>query len=124
MKNIKKYAVRISVVFIIAFIVSLVVFLFKKQAEYTENRYYLEEIEIGIYARYYQTVSSILAHNYDVAEICVNGNVYTFKGTVNISYTSENPYVVVMQNNLVNDDKVYLYVPKGTVDYRESVGIR
>lgn len=124
MKNIKKYVVRMAVVFIIVFVVFLAVFWFKKQAEYTENRYELEEIESGIYARYYQTVSSIPAHNYDVAEICVNGNIYTFKGIVYISYTSENPYAVVMQNNLVNDDKVYLHVPKGTVDYRESVGIR
>lgn len=104
--------------------VLLAVIWFKKQAEYTESRYDLEEIESGIYARYYQTVSSIPAHNYDVAEICISGNIYTFKGTVCISYTSENPYAVVMQNNLVNDDKVYLYVPKGTTDYRESVGIR
>lgn len=29
-----------------------------------------------------------------------------------------------MQNNLVNDDKVFVYVPKDTVDYRESVGMK
>lgn len=124
MKNIKKYVARIVVVLIVAFMVLLVVFWFKKQAEHTESRYDLEEIESGVYARYYQTVSSIPAYNYDVAEIFVKGNIYTFKGTVYISYTSENSYAVVMQNNLVNDDKVYLYVPKGTVDFRESVGIR
>ena len=39
-------------------------------------------------------------------------------------YINENPYAVIMQNNLVNDDKVFVYVPKGTVDYKESVGVK
>lgn len=124
MKNIKKHKPCI-----IAFILIILVFLaiirwFGNQAEYHESRCELEEIEGGIYAMYYQAVSTVPAHNYDVVEICVNGNMRTYKGYVSITYTDETPYVVIMQNNLVNDDKVFLYVQKGTVEYKESVGAR
>lgn len=124
MKIIKKYKPEILIILFIFCVISAFAFSAKKESKYTESRYDLEEIESGIYARYYQTVSAIPAQNYDVMEVCINSRIYTYKGTVNISYTSGKPYVVVMQNNLVNDDKVYLYVPKGMVDYRESVGIR
>lgn len=120
-RKIMKFALSICIAFIVIY--SVVDYL-GKQSEYHESKYKLEEIENGIYARTYHTVSTIPAHNYDVIEICINGKVCTYKGIVNITYTSENPYVVIMDNNLVNDDKVFVYVPKNTVDYRESVGVR
>lgn len=124
MKNIKKYKSCIIAVLIIIFVLLSIIRWIGKQAEYHESRYELEEIENGIYVRYYQTVSTVPAHNYDVVEICVNGNIRTYKGYVSITYIDETPYVVIMQNNLVNDDKVFLYVPKGTVEHKESVGAR
>lgn len=119
-----KYIKRYKYFIITVFVVSVIICWFGKQAEYHENRYELEEIENGTYARYYQTFSTVPAHNYDVVKICVNGSIRTYKGYVSITYTDEVPYVVVMQNNLANDDKVFLYVPKGTVEYTESVGVR
>lgn len=124
MKIVKKYKYRIVTILIIVFALFGIIRWFGKQAEYHENKYDLEEIDSGIYARYYQTVSTVPAHNYDVVEICINGNIRTYKGYLSITYASENPYALVMQNNLVNDDNVYLYVPKGTVEYMESVGVR
>lgn len=124
MNIIKKYkSCIISVLFIILILLSIIRW-FGKQAKYHESRYELEEIKNGTYARYYQTISIVPAHNYDVVEICVNGNIRTYKGYASITYTDEMPYVVIMQNNLVNDDKVFLYVPKGTVEHKESVGVR
>lgn len=120
-KKIMVYVLSICIAFIVIY--SVVDYL-RKQSEYHESKYELEEIENGIYARTYHTVSTIPAHNYDVIEICIKGKVCTYKGTVNITYTSENPYVVIMQNNFVNDDKVFAYVPKDTIDYRESVGVK
>ena len=124
MKFIKKYKSCIIAVLLIALVLFIVICWFGKQAEYHESRYELEEIESGTYARYYQTASTVPAHNYDVVEICVNGNIRTYKGYVSIAYTDKSPHVVVMQNNLANDDKVFLYVPKGMVEYGESVGVR
>lgn len=120
-RKIMKFALSICIAFIVIY--SVVNYL-GKQSEYHESKYELEEIENGIYARTYHTVSTVPAHNYDVIEICINGKVCTYKGTVNITYTSENPYVVIMENNLVNDDKVFVYVPKNTVDYREGVSVK
>lgn len=124
MKIIKKCNPWIVAVLVIIFLDIGLGFYVQKQSEYHNTKCELEEIESGIYTRYYQIVSSIPAHNYDVVEICINGNMRTYKGTVRITYTTEHPYAIIMQNNLVNSDKVFLYIPKGTVDYKENVGIR
>ncbi len=120
-RKIMMYTLLICIAFIMIY--SVVDYL-GKQSEYHESRYELEEIENGIYVKTYHMVSTVPAHNYDVIEICINSKVCTYKGSVNITYTNENPYAVIMQNNLVNDDKVFVYVPKGTVDYKESVGVK
>lgn len=120
MKFVKKHMSDVIVILIAVAVVSVLV----KKAEYHESKCDLEEIKSGTYARYYQTVSTVPAHNYDVVEICVNGNIRIYKGYVSITYTNKSPYAVVMLNNLANDDKVYLYVPKGTVEYGESVGVK
>lgn len=120
-RKIMMYTLLICIAFIVIY--SVVDYL-GKQSEYHKSRYELEEIENGIYVRTYHTVSTVTAHNYDVIEICINSKVCTYKGSVDITYTNENPYAVIMQNNLVNDDKVFVYVPKGTVDYKESVGVK
>ena len=89
----------------------------------TENTYQLSEINEGVYVIYYNTHSRVPAQNYEVATVCCNGNIYTFKGGVQISYVDIEPYATVKQYNLVNSDEVHIYVPKGTVAYEESVNI-
>lgn len=89
----------------------------------TENTYQLSEINEGVYAIYYNTHSRVPAQNYEVVTVCCNGNIYTFKGDVQISYVDTEPYITVKQYNLVNSDEVCIYVPKGTVVYEESVNI-
>ena len=89
----------------------------------TENTYRLSEVNDGVYPIYYSTHSRVPAQNYEVITVCCNGNIYTFKGSVQISYVDTEPYATVKQYNLVNSDKVHIYVPKGTVSYEESVNI-
>ena len=89
----------------------------------TENTYQLSEVNNGVYAIYYNTHSRVPAHNYVVITVCCNGNIYTFKGSVQISYVDTEPYATVKQYNLVNSDEVHIYVPKGTVAYEENVNI-
>ena len=89
----------------------------------TENIFQLSEVNDGVYAIYYSTHSRVPAQNYEVITVCCNGNIYTFKGSVQISYVDTEPYATVKQYNLVNSDEVHIYVPKGTVAYEESVSI-
>ena len=89
----------------------------------TENTFQLSEVNDGVYAIYYNTHSRVPAQNYEVITVCCNGNIYTFKGSVQISYVDTEPYATVKQYNLVNSDEVHIYVPKGTVVYEESVNI-
>ena len=89
----------------------------------TENTLQLSEVNDGVYAIYYSTHSRVPAQNYEVITVCCNGNIYTFKGSVQISYVDTEPYATVKQYNLVNSDEVHIYVPKGTVAYEESVNI-
>ena len=88
-----------------------------------ENTFQLYEENDGVYAIYYNTHSRVPAQNYEVITVCCNGNIYTFKGSVQISYVDTEPYATVKQYNLVNSDEVHIYVPKGTVAYEESINI-
>ena len=89
----------------------------------TENTFQLSEVNDGVYAIYYSTHSRVPAQNYEVITVCYDGNIHTFKGSVQISYVDTEPYATVKQYNLVNSDEVHIYVPKGTVAYEESVNI-
>ena len=89
----------------------------------TEYRYDLQEVDSGVYAIYYNTYSRVPAQNYEVITVCSNNSIYTFKGNIQISYVDTKPYAIVKQCNLANSDEVYIYVPKGTVAYEESVNI-
>ena len=89
----------------------------------TENTLQLSEVNDGVYAIYYSTHSRVPAQNYEVITVCCNGNIYTFKGSVQISYVDTEPYATVKQYNFVNSDEVHIYVPKGTVAYEESINI-
>ena len=89
----------------------------------TENTFQLSEVNDGVYAIYYNTHSRVPAQNYEVITVCCNGNIYTFKGSIQISYVDTEPYATVKQYNLVNRDDVHIYVPKGTVSYEERVNI-
>ena len=89
----------------------------------TENTFQLSEVNDGVYAIYYSTHSRVPAQNYEVITVCCNGNIRTFKGSVQISYVDTEPYATVKQYNLVNSDEVHIYVPKGTVAYEESINI-
>ncbi len=91
--------------------------------QYTEHKYSLTEMNDGVYAIYYNTHSRVPADNYEVVTLCCEGNIYTFKGSVYISFTDGEPYAKVMNYNMVNGDKIYVYVPQGTVNYQESVNI-
>lgn len=121
MKNIDK-----PTIIIFSIVLAIVIFcagLIHYGNQYTESRYSLSEINDGVYAIYYNTHSRVPADNYEVVTINCNGNIRTYKGYVSISYTNEKPYVNVRSSNMVNADKIYVYVPQGTVAYEESVNI-
>ena len=121
-----KNKINKSIVIIIG-IISAFVFFIICMIQYgnrsTENTFQLSEVNDGVYAIYYSTHSRVPSQNYEVITVCCNGNIYTFKGSVQISYVDTEPYATVKQYNLVNSDEVHIYVPKGTVAYEESVNI-
>ena len=115
-----------STVIIISIIVAFILFIvcmIHYGNRSAENTFQLSEVNDGVYAIYYSTHSRVPAQNYEVITVCCNGNIYTFKGSVQISYVDTEPYATVKQYNLVNSDEVHIYVPKGTVAYEESVNI-
>ena len=91
--------------------------------QYTEHEYQLYEMNEGVYAIYYTTHSRVPAYNYEVVMLCCDGNIYTFKGNVHISFTNDKPYAKVINYNTVNSDDIYVYVPYGTVCYQPSVNV-
>ena len=120
-----KEDIKYGIIFIgiIVLIVAAIVGMIHYGNQYTEYEYKLYEMNDGVYAIYYNTHSSIPAYNYEVVTVCCNGNVCTFQGNVNISFTNNEPYVKVRDCNTVNADDIYVYVPQGTVVYQQSVNI-
>jgi hypothetical protein len=85
--------------------------------------YTLYEINDGVYG-YYNTVSSKApAHNYESITLCVNGNIHTFTGSVNIHYTNGDRKLVWTDKNYVNGDIFDVYVPYGSIEVRPNVGL-
>lgn len=109
-------AILLSSIFVIAII--------KNSTEYEENTYNLSELNNGIYAIYYNVHSSIPADNYEVVTVNCNNSICTFKGHVYINYTEDNHYITYQNYKIVNADKIYLYVPTGSVEYQSGVTIK
>ena len=89
-------------------------------------KFNLSELENGIFVYQETVVSRVPAYNYSMATVCnESGNVFTIKGSVNVVYTNtEKPYAVLETCNLVNEDKITVYVPKGTVQYMGTSTVR
>ena len=94
--------------------------------EYTEEySYKLEEVKTGIYAIYNAVSSTTPAHNYEVVTICYNGQIRVFQGTVNIQQTNDTPHADIISRPHMNyNDEITIYIPKGTVEFAEGVGVR
>ncbi len=99
---------------------------FSLWADYTEEySYELEEVKSGTYAIYNTVSSTVPAHNYNMVTICYNGQIHVFQGTVNICQTSNKPHVDIISKPHKNySDEITIYVPKGTIEFAEGVGVR
>lgn len=84
----------------------------------------IEEIQSGIYARYQSTVSSTPAYNYEIITVCINGQLITYKGSVEFIFVeNENKIKVTERPNIVHSDKVIVYTSKDSVEYLGTIGI-
>lgn len=130
MREIKKETKEsIKCLFIIMCVLALMylaVFKLFSYANYTEEySYELEEIKSGTYAIYNTVSSTTPAHNYNVVTICYNGQIHVFQGTVNICQTNNKPHADIISRPHMNyNDEITIYVPKGTIEFAEGVGVR
>lgn len=96
----------------------------KNNTQYEPLEYSLVELNDNVYGILTQVSSSIPGQNYEMITLCCSGNIYTFKGTVEIQYTDAvQPYVKVHDYNIVNADKIWVYVPAGTIEFQRGVGV-
>ena len=116
--------VIIAIILFIVTVVLLVIWGVKNETEYVETKYNLFELNDGVYATYYTTHSTVPAHNYEVVTLNCDGNIYTFQGHVQITYTDNDPYVIYQKRNIVNADRMYVYVPSGSVEFQGSVMVK
>lgn len=120
MKKVNTIIMTATILIIITLTVSLVSY----GNKCTEHKFQLSEIQDGIYCAYNNVVSSIPAHNYDIVTLCCNGQIRTFKGSVNIIYTNSDPYVFYKNyNHRVNADILDVYIPFGSVEYQGITGV-
>lgn len=84
----------------------------------------IEEIQNGIYVIYQSTVSRAPAHNYEIIKVCVNGQLITYKGSVEFVFTeNENRIKVAEKPNIARCDEVTVYTSKDSVEYLGAVSI-
>ena len=115
----------VVVIIIIAIIVFLGIHKFSSYVEYTEEYSYgLQEIKDGTYAIYHSISSNVPSHNYDVITVCYNDQIHMFQGTVNIQQTNNKPYIEITTKPHINyDDEITVFIPKGTVEFADNVGL-
>lgn len=89
----------------------------------TTKEYELNELEADVYGIYTVVSSSIPAQNYEMITLCVNGQVYTFKGNVNIHYYDSKPKLILTDKKYVNSDIMDIYVPRDSIEFAANVGI-
>lgn len=129
MREIKKETKEsIKCLFIIMCVLALMylaVFKFFSYANYTEEySYELEEIKSGTYA-IYNTVSYGMDDKYGVVTICYNGIIHVIQGTVNIHQTNDKPCAdIISKPHREYSYEITIYVPKGTVEFAEGVGVK
>lgn len=117
-------AISIVIMTIVIGVGSFIGWVYKNNTQYTEYKYSLLELNNGVYGTLTQVASSVPAQNYSMITLCCEGNIYTFKGTVEIQYTaSADPYVKIHDYNITNGDHVWVYVPSGTIEFQKGVGV-
>ena len=123
-KEIKENIKYLLIIVCILMFVGLGVFKLFSYANYTEEySYELEEIRPGTYAIYNTVSSNVPAHNYNVVTICFNGQIHIFQGTVNICQTNNKTHANIISRPHMNYE-ITIYIPKGTVEFAEGVGVR
>lgn len=85
------------------------------------NEYSLTELGDGIYGYYNAVTSNIPAENYEMIVLCLNGQIYTLKGDVNIHYTDNECRLVWTDTNIVNGDTFDIYVPFDSIEMRPNL---
>lgn len=118
-----KVALTITIINIIVipiFLISLVL----KPIEYASPiTYQLDTLSKDTYAIYYAVHSRAPAHNYEVITLNCNGNIQTFKGCVNITYSQDDvkPYAIYEESSIVYADKISVYIPSGSLEIQNDV---
>lgn len=112
-----------TIIPIIVIVVALILFL--NWANKTEKyECEIEEIQSGIYVRYQSTASSTPAYNYEIITVCINGQLITYKGSVEFIFVENGNKIKVTESpNIVHSDKVIVYTSKDSVEYLGTVGI-
>ena len=121
-RKIKVYAISFILVIIVLFgIFKLISYIY-----YTEEySYEFQEVKDGIYAIYYSVSSNVPSHNYDVVTICHKGQIRTLQGKISIRQTDNISHIdVIARPNMNNADEITVFIPKGTVEFAENIGLK
>lgn len=113
-------------VFAILMMIGLVWSIWYLEQDAEPVEFNLAQLHEDIYAYRQTMVSAIPAENYDMLTVCKEGgSIVTVNGQVQVVFNDEiKPYAVYVDSNAVNNDKLTIYVPSGSVEIlvTQSVG--
>lgn len=119
----KKVLAIVYVVLAVSMMAALFSRFMYNNTHFDKKEYLLSEIEPGVYCAYNTVSSAIPAENYEMVTLCCNGQIITLKGDVAITYSTSNPLAIVEDYNIVNGDKITVFVPSGTVRFQENISV-
>ena len=119
----KEYQTTILFFVILAIVIAIFVGLIAYGEKTVTKEYSLSELNAGIYGIYTVVSSNVPANNYEMITLCVDGQIHTFKGHVNIRYSNSDYRLILEDKNLVYADVMNVYVPYGSIEYSANVGV-
>lgn len=121
MRIVKGIFVCILIIAIVFYCVSCMGYVHECHTYNKTFEYTLTELSDGVYGYYNAVTSNIPAENYEMIVLCLNGQIYTLKGDVNIHYTDGECKLIWNDVKLVNGDTYEVYVPSGTIEMRPNL---
>ncbi len=102
-------------------LVALIIVYAMKWENIPAVRYDMQPLQDDTYLIVYEVSSNVPANNYTVGKVCINNQVLTVKGSVNITYISKGtPYCEYKESNCVNGDRISVYLYPDNVLYQSG----
>lgn len=114
----------IPIVILVIIFFLMIGFVTYDELHYENKTYKLEEIDNGIYAKYYIVSTSDPMDNYEEVLVCIKDEIHRYTGKVEIKLINGNPYMNMKYYGNPYNNEITLCVPRGSLEIMEGIELR